>query len=252
EKKYGKPKGKYVTLENGDFFRDKELKARLSDELGRTVVELAEYLGIKKPKKILAVGVGNVMMTADSLGPECVKKIGPIAESGKSGGFSLCTVTPGVIGVTGIESFDLVYGVVQTIKPDLIIAIDTLAAADAGRLSRTFQLSTAGLSPGGGVKNNRPPLNFETLNTPVIAVGVPLVIYALGLAKAVLSQSNAAIKAVGADAKSPDRNGNQGAAAICQTLKDMIVTVKDINVAVNECAEVISDGINAASRGFLL
>ncbi|MDR1905772.1 MAG: GPR endopeptidase [Clostridiales bacterium] len=226
EEKYGKPEGKYITIECSDFFKNEPQKENLSTALFESLVELIKHLNIPTVKKILVVGVGNVMMTADSLGPECANKINPVLD----GKISLHTLIPNVIGMTGIESFDLVFCAAKKIQPDLIIAIDTLAANKTHRLSYAFQMSTSGLQPGGGVKNHRPALNFFTLNTPVIAVGVPLVVYAINLAKDILEVYGYDITTK----KSPKD----------KPLENMIVTVKDINVAVGECSDVISAAIS--------
>jgi spore protease len=236
EKKYGKARGMYMTFESDGFFRNEELKKRLANALCGGLFELAEYLKLYHVKKTLVVGVGNILMTADSLGPECAKKIMPETRGEKT----LCALIPGVKGITGIEALDIVSAAVEKIKPDIVVAVDTLAASDAKRLSRTFQLSTAGLMPGGGVKNHRPALNAETLGVPVIAVGVPLVVYAVNIIGQILNEG----------ALPPYKSFSNYAKGqtVGQALRDMIVTVKDINVAVDECSDIIAEGINAFCR----
>ncbi|MDR3263010.1 MAG: GPR endopeptidase [Clostridiales bacterium] len=234
EKSFGKPEGKYITLECGNFFKDEKIKKQLKTALTEALKELLEHLKITAPNKILVVGVGNILMTADALGPECINKINPVI----NGDLRLCTLIPGVIGMTGIESLDLVSAAAEKIKPDLIIAVDTLAANKTERLSRSFQLSTSGLQPGGGVKNHRPPINADTLKIPVIAVGVPLVVYAVNIAKDI-------IEAYGNEMVVKKNFAAEKNKRFFEMFKDMIVTVKDINVAVGECSDIIADAINS-------
>ncbi|MDR3292994.1 MAG: GPR endopeptidase [Clostridiales bacterium] len=230
EEKYGKPVGKYITLECKNFFKNPEIKAALALEAADGLRELTEYLRIPFPKRILVVGIGNILMTADALGPECCNKIQPVADEN----FRLCTLIPNVAGVTGIESFDLVYAAVKKLKPSLVIAIDSLAASNPDRLATTFQMSTAGLTPGGGVKNHRPALDRASIGVPVLAVGVPLVVTAYRVARTVFSDC-------------PDNLSFPKNDPLYTSLKDMIVTVKDISVAVKECSDVIAEGIRRFS-----
>jgi hypothetical protein len=333
EKKFGKPVGKYLTLECADFYKNDELKTRLSQILSDCIFELIEFLNADV-KKILVVGVGNIMMTADALGPDTVNKIRLVEQNptkeipneiqdntrlaeqnakneiiknadadkqnekneiqkNTSNGKQtekneipknfytdkenkkneppknfrkpvvLCTVIPNVVGMTGIESFDLVCAAAEKTKPDLIIAVDALAASNTARLKNTFQLSTAGLQPGGGVKNHRPALTRENLGVPVAAVGVPLVVRAANLAADILeSYGNTVYFKPFENAESSDIAPNNpdlseqkiphiSETSLSETAKkisrisDMIVTVKDINVAVAECSDVISSAINS-------
>jgi spore protease len=296
EKKFGKPAGKYLTLECADFYENDETKARLCQTLSDCIFELIEFLGATV-KKILVVGVGNIMMTADALGPDTVNKIRPIlieqnpsektthnlnpADDKKSANeppnnirptlieqnpsektthnlnpaddkngkknhngepVRLCTIIPNVVGMTGIESFDLVCAAAEKTKPDLIIAVDTLAAGNTARLKNTFQLSTAGLQPGGGVKNHRPALTRENLGVPVVAIGVPLVVRASNLAADILESYGKTIYFKTTNAT--DRS-EQKAAIKTSRISDMIVTVKDVDAAVAECSDVISFAINS-------
>lgn len=142
-----------------------------------------------RPMTILVVGLGNPALTPDALGPMCVQKLNitrhltndapsvPHAVFG-SDIHRLCAITPLVLGQTGIETLELVRGAVQAVQPDLIILIDALAASELGTLTRTVQISTTGIHPGGGVGNKRQPLDRETLGVPVMTIGIPTVIAA--------------------------------------------------------------------------
>ncbi|MDR2046958.1 MAG: GPR endopeptidase [Clostridiales bacterium] len=257
--KYGKPEGLYITLECGGY-KDEKIGAELANELTLCIAEAADFLNAAT-RKILVVGVGNILMTADALGPGCANKIKPVPGDGKRP--KICTLIPNVIGMTGIESFDIVSAAVEKVRPDLVIAIDTLAANRTDRLSKTFQLSTCGLQPGGGVKNHRPALNRESLGVPVIAVGVPLVVSASRLALSLMESYGETVAAhlsylnrrregnndngQSGHGKRNGRgeSGKRGTAHGTDALSDMIVTVKDINLVVEQCSEIISSAINS-------
>ena len=158
---------------------------------------------------------------------------------------SVCAIAPGVLGVTGVETMDIVFGVANKVKPDLIIAVDALASRRAARISTTIQLSDSGISPGSGVGNTRADLSRANLGVPVIAVGVPLVVYA-----STISQDTISLIA--------DETGLHGDEArlrelaeqvIAKHMGDFIVTPKDIDVIVEDMAGIIANAINSALFG---
>ena len=208
--KYGKSEGRYVTLETdvlngGSHYEKLRLARALSDEL-------AKLLPAKS--RLLVVGLGNAGMTADALGAEVCRDIA--VESGK-----IMTLCPSVAGNTGIESFDVVKGVAERVRPGAIVAVDSLAAASTERVCRVIQLCDAGITPGSGVSNHRERLSERTLGVPVISIGVPLVVYASTI-----------IRDAGGD---PDG------------FESLIVTPKDIDLLVRECAFVIARSLNRFS-----
>lgn len=157
----------------------------------------------------------------------------------------MCAIAPGVLGVTGVETMDIVFGVANKVKPDLIIAVDALASRRAARISTTIQLSDSGISPGSGVGNTRADLSRANLGVPVIAVGVPLVVYA-----STISQDTISLIA--------DETGLHGDEArlrelaeqvIAKHMGDFIVTPKDIDVIVEDMAGIIANAINSALFG---
>lgn len=185
EKSLSKKIGDYITIETKDikYLEDKEeheLVKIVSDEL-KNLIKGKEKSNEKS--SILIVGLGNEYITPDALGPKVVKNInitrhvlniaGDIANSNKR---SVCAIMPGVLGTTGIETFEIVKSVVDRIKPDIVIAIDSLASSSMHRIGNTIQLSDTGITPGAGVRNKREGLNYESLNVPVIALGVPTVV----------------------------------------------------------------------------
>lgn len=190
-KKLGKSPGKYITIE-ATGLRDKnsELEERLENILCQ---QLQSLLQLEQESTVLVVGLGNWNVTPDSLGPNVVEnlyvtrhikelypeKIGP--------GFrNVCAIAPGVLGLTGIETSEIIFGVVQRLKPDMVIAIDALAARSLHRLNTTIQISNTGIYPGSGVGNKRQGITKETLGIPVIAIGVPTVVDAATLTNDVI------------------------------------------------------------------
>lgn len=212
--KIGKPEGMYVTVEStAAAENDRSVFPRLSRCIADALLRLAS-----SRKKTLTVGLGNRMLTADALGSLVLDKL--IVENAK-GGVVMRSIAPGVAGVTGIESYDVIRGVVDVIKPDLVIAVDSLCAAKVSRIGTSFQLSDAGITPGSGVKNARRPLNRDTLGVDVISIGVPMVVYA---------------STISAEKGAPE-----------EWEDDMVVTPKDVDILVENCAEIIAEAINIFS-----
>lgn len=214
----GKKKGRYITIEAPD------LKHSLDDY--ETVCEmLAEELRTLagESRLTLVAGLGNRDITPDALGQEVVSQIivtkhmkekmpGVLPENYGD----VCAVAPGVMGTTGIETVDIIKGVADMVKPDLIIAVDALAGADMNRVCSTVQIADTGIQPGAGVGNNRAGLNEETLGVKVIAVGVPTVIAAEVL------------------------TGESGSD------EPLMVTTKDIDLVIRRMSKTVANGINMA------
>ena len=139
----------------------------------------------KEEVSVLVVGLGNRAVTPDSLGPRVadnlsitrhiLKEYGKFA-FGKEGVNSVSSIVPGVMAQTGMESMEIVAGVVKETKPDFVIAVDALAARNTKRLNRTIQVTDTGINPGSGVGNHRHGLNEKSLGVPVIAIGIPTVV----------------------------------------------------------------------------
>ncbi|MBR6788513.1 MAG: GPR endopeptidase [Clostridia bacterium] len=205
--KYGKAEGKYVTLETDVLTEyDEKDHFRLATALSHRLSAL-----IADKRKILVVGLGNGNMTADSLGAETCKLI-EVGENVK-------TVCPDVECNTGVDSFDVISGVVSRINPTAVVAIDSLSAASTVRLCRVIQMCDAGITPGSGVSNHRRKLSFYSLGVPVVSIGVPLVVYASTIIR--------------------DAGGDDDG------YESMIVTPKDIDYLVRSSASVIARAINA-------
>ena len=176
----GKPKGKYVTLNVQSFVTDTNVFDERLNEFSsvlRTVLP-------KNAASVLVVGVGNENITADSLGPKtndyvlATRHILPDLQKSLAADdlFNVATLTTGVLGETGIETAEIVKGIVRQISPDCVIAVDALAASSAERLGTTIQFSDSGISPGSGVGNHRDEISSTTVGVPVIAIGIPTVV----------------------------------------------------------------------------
>jgi len=180
-------------------------------------------------KNVLVVGLGNPNLTADGLGNATVKRllitrhISPHIKKLPS----ISAILPNVLGVTGIESFDVIKGVVDRIQPDLVLAVDSLASATVGRIGAAFQICSGGITPGSGVSNHRERLSVQTLGVDVISIGVPLVVYATTIIEEVLNTTK----------------------EYSQEISSLIVTPKEIDILVEECSKIISSAINLAYLG---
>lgn len=179
-KSIGKPVGKYVVLDIRSFVNDADV---LDDRLYEFVNVLKDIL----PRNIssaLVVGLGNKKITADSLGPSAMSFVlatRHIADDlkndvGLPSLFPVSCVNTGVLGDTGIETAEIIKGIVEQIKPSCVIAVDALAASSADRLGTTIQFSDSGISPGSGVGNHRHEISQKTLGVPVVAIGIPTVV----------------------------------------------------------------------------
>ncbi len=246
-KAMGKPIGTYVTLEapamiEPDEEYHKEISAVLSEQL-KTIIP-----DINAEKSVLVVGLGNRDVTADALGPNVVdnliitrhmvKEFGKAAYN-KSKVHMISGMVPGVMAKTGMETSEIIQGIVKQTKPDVIMAIDALAARSTKRLNRTIQISTAGIHPGSGVGNHRNALTEEVLGIPVIAIGVPTVVDAATIV------SDAIDKAI-------KENGKEGHAIKEEMLnglgelRNMYVTGKDVDFEVKQISHIVCDAINSA------
>ena len=180
-KELGKPKGHYITIDFPEFTSyDGECMNELSMVVGKVLKRLAD---VTEEKLVLVVGLGNWNVTPDALGPKVVEKIMVtrhikqiMPDALESHVRSVCALAPGVLGITGIETGEIVKAVVEKVKPDLVICIDALGSRKLDRVNRTIQIGDTGISPGAGVGNNRMQINEKSLGVKVLAVGVPTVV----------------------------------------------------------------------------
>ena len=177
-KRLGRAKGKYITLETGDIASELFPVSETAEVLAK---ELRSLMG--EAESALVIGLGNTDITPDALGPMAADRVLATRhlsseikdKTGLSRLRSVSVLSPGVLGQTGMESAEVIKAICREIEPDIVIAIDALAAADIERLGKTVQLSDAGISPGSGVGNRRRELDEGTLGRRVIAIGIPTV-----------------------------------------------------------------------------
>ncbi len=202
---YGKSEGRYITIETSAIADGSpDERRRVSDAIAGCLRSLASDVS-----RVLVAGLGNTRMTADSLGAETCAAL--------CAGDGIMCVTPGVPGITGIESFDVVKGVCDRVRPSLVIAVDSLAAAAVCRLGTVVQLCDAGITPGSGVSNHKRRLSHDTLGVQVIGLGIPLVVYASTI-----------IRESGGDERG---------------YETLIVTPKEVDVYVSDAAGVIAAAV---------
>lgn len=232
EEALGKPVGSYLTIDLTTFWQ------RKADFFQRAVRAVGSQLKSLLPPEgsVLVIGLGNEAMTPDAVGPLCLDSVLITrhlisAMPRQFAGFRPVAVQrTGVLGTTGVESAEAVRGMVEQVKPGLVIAVDALASRRMGRVCATVQLSDTGIVPGSGVGNHRAALNAETLGVPVIAVGVPTVVDAATLAADLLEESG--VEQV--DEQKLRENGT------------FMVTTRDIDQQVRDLAKVVGYGINWA------
>ncbi len=252
----GKPIGSYVTIEIDDMTAGLGIEGRSADAVSD---ELKKLLSDKDTSSVLVVGLGNQYITPDAIGPKTVSKIEVTRHITREAqlGFDfeikpVSAVAPGVLGITGIETGEIVKGVVEHVKPSLVIAIDALAARKIKRLGTTVQLSDTGISPGSGVGNNRKEISEKTLGVPVIAIGVPMVVDAATLTIDIMESVSNFVKE-----KTGNAVGKFGSslspseyALISEALSgsgdNMIVTPNDVDAICEQATDIIADGINMA------
>ncbi len=289
----GKKEGRYLTLEaQGIRENDSEMQEKISAVFAEEFSAFLENLKISKDASCLIVGLGNWNVTPDALGPMAVEsllvtrhlfKLQP--ENVQEGYRPVSAFAPGVLGITGIETSDIIKGVIEQSKPDFVIAIDALAARAVERVNTTIQISDTGIHPGSGVGNKRKDLSKDTLGVPVIAIGVPTVVDAVTIASDTVdyilkhfgremkdnSPSRSLVpagmtfgkKKVLTEDDLPDEKQRQSFLGIVGTLEEnekrqlihevlsplghnLMVTPKEVDSFIDDMANVLANGLNTA------
>ncbi|AGK54987.1 GPR endopeptidase [Bacillus sp. 1NLA3E] len=189
EEAIGKKQGRYLTIEvAGIRQQDSELQQKVAKVFAQEFAHFLKMLGISETASCLVVGLGNWNVTPDALGPSVCENLLVTRhlfqlqpENVEEGFRPVSAFAPGVMGITGIETSDIILGVVEKTKPDFVIAIDALAARSIERVNSTIQISDSGIHPGSGVGNKRKEISQATLGIPVIALGVPTVVDAVSI-----------------------------------------------------------------------
>ena len=174
-----KKEGNYLTIEYDDI-TDTEYRKKVSKVFTSEFKKFLKKIGYNHNNKTLVVGLGNIKSTPDSLGPLVIEKIITTNHLRKLGNLDskysvVSAFYPGVTGETGIETYEYVKGVLDRVKPDILIIIDALSSSSISRLNKSIQVSDAGIAPGSGIGNNRKELSKENLGVPVVVVGIPTV-----------------------------------------------------------------------------
>ncbi|MEH7391467.1 GPR endopeptidase [Bacillus sp. JJ1474] len=188
-KSLGKKEGKYLTLEAiGIRQQDTPMQKKVVKIFASELAQFLKQLGIKADASCLVVGLGNWNVTPDALGPQVCENLLVTRhlyqlqpESVEEGYRPVSAIAPGVMGLTGIETSDIIFGIVDKTKPDFVIVIDALASRSLERVNSTIQISDTGIHPGSGVGNKRKEISQESLGIPVIAIGVPTVVDAVSI-----------------------------------------------------------------------
>ena len=245
----GRPEGIYITLSCPQMMTIAlDTRSALSKALAEAIREMLPG----GAKTVLVAGLGNRNVTPDALGPRTVERIlvtrhmeGCMPEDTQMRMSGVCALSPGVLGVTGIETAEVLRGIAAHVRPDAVIAIDALAARSSQRICSTIQIADTGITPGSGVGNHRKALTMETLGVPVIAVGVPMVVYASAIAADAM---RALIQSDGESMEEADeeRMAEGVARVVSQKLGDLIVTPREVDALVERMSGILAEGINFA------
>lgn len=229
----GKPQGRYLTLELDALIRREEDAFPRACKALSTL--LRELLPHPNDGPVLIAGLGNRMITPDAIGPQTADHVIAtrhlVAQSPAvfADWRPVSALAPGVLGQTGVETGEVICGVLDRVRPAAVIAVDALAAGRLSRLLRTVQLADTGITPGAGVGNARAALNEETLGVPVIAVGVPTVVDGATLAHEISSQL-----------------GQPACEALDDLSQPVMITTRDIDREVADISRMIGYAINMA------
>lgn len=253
EQVIGKSMGNYITIDSPDLRRrNRDLQEAVGEIL---VGQLAKLLDLGPQSSALVVGLGNWNATPDALGPRVTAKLlvtrhlhdfVPAELAGELR--SVAAISPGVLGITGIETAEVIHGIVERLKPDVVICIDALAARSVDRIGTTVQIADTGINPGSGIGNQRKALNQETLGVPVIAIGVPTVVHA----STIVHDSMEALAAQFEGQKpffqlfnSAEERRDLMNQVLSPTVGEMVVTPKEVDDLIDDMSKVIAGSLNA-------
>lgn len=223
----GRPAGTYITIEIPDLLSEEELLKETAEQ--EVKKQLSELIKGKKTGHILVVGLGNREVTADAVGPLTVDQLlvtrhlfqePAVGAAVKKKYRKVSAIVPGVMAQTGMETMELIRGIVEETEPDMVVVVDALAARSPKRLNTTIQMTDTGISPGAGVGNNRKELNEKSLGCPVIAIGVPTVLDAVTIARE----------------------------EVAEEVKHLFVMPRNIDSSVEYVSELVAGGINGIIR----
>ena len=266
-KTMGKPVGTYLTIEAPNLSSpDEGIHREVSEELAKYLIEVMKKIipESEHDKEVLVIGLGNRQATPDALGPYVADNLNVtrhiVKEYGKYAALEemncvVSAIVPGVMAQTGMETAEIIKGVVRETKPDIVI--DALAARNSRRLNRTIQIADTGINPGSGVGNYRNAITKETIGVPVIAIGVPTVVDAVTIVSDTMEnllsalETSESLKGVGLvlGGYSEAEKYELIKELIAPNLNSMFMTPKDIDETVKRLSYTISEGLNLAFSG---
>lgn len=235
-KRLGKAEGTYWTMTHP------EMPYLTPEERIDVARQVAQTLRLMLPPKgtVLVLGLGNRRMTADALGDRVVSGILVTRHLQENEELrSVCAVSPGVLGVTGVETAELVRGLVERLKPAAVLAVDALAAMETSHIATTVQLTDTGIMPGSGVGNHRLGITADVLNVPVIAMGIPMVVYASTIVRDALQN-------IISSEKNEEEAHELASQLIRQSQSDLVVTPRNIDELVAGLADMLALAVNSA------
>jgi len=262
----GKMPGHYVTIEVPSLrHKDSDLQDRVATRFVREFERFLLKAGISENAKVLIIGLGNWNVTPDALGPMVVENVMVtrhlfelMPEQVSPGYRSVSAVAPGVLGITGIETSEIVQGIVEKSRPDVVIAVDALASKSLERVNTTIQIADTGIHPGSGIGNKRKGLTRTELGIPCIAIGVPTVVYASTIVNNAIDfmhrhferRTTQTGQILGLLDKMTENERLQLVREVLNPLgHDLLVTPKEIDQFIEDIANVIASGLNAALHG---
>lgn len=271
-----KPQGNYLTFDAPNLKRhDVKIQDKLINIFADEFKKYLQDLKISKEARVLIIGLGNWNVSPDALGPMVVENLlitrhlfELMPEKVNDGIRSVSAIAPGVLGITGIETSEIVLGITEKSKPDLVIAIDALASRSLERVYSTIQIADTGIHPGSGIGNKRKALDKKSLGVPVIAIGVPTVVDAVSITSDTIDyilkhiENHIDIRNPfdnpSKDANHPQKvmgligtlNGQEKRQLIHEVLSPMgynlIVTPKEVDTFMEDIANIIASGLNMA------
>lgn len=262
-KHLGKEIGNYVTIEMPSrFYGQQKIYEQMCQTCAKVLKELTERLLPSEKETVLVVGLGNWNITADALGPKVLDSLmitrhlkEYMPEEIDEGIRPVCGVTPGVLGLTGVETGEIVKGIVDRVKPSLVIAIDALCSRKIERINTTIQFSDTGITPGEGVGNKRQGINQQNLGVPVIAIGVPTVVDAATIASESMHRVILKVKEYTQENSEfyhflQELEQNERYELVRESIRpvfgNFIVAPKEVDAIIDDISDVIANGINIA------
>ncbi|ANE47281.1 peptidase [Paenibacillus swuensis] len=262
----GKLPGSYLTIEVPKLRnKDSKLQNRVATKFAQEFERFLTAVGITETAKVLLIGLGNWNVTPDALGPIVVENVMVtrhyfelMPEQVAPGYRQVSAIAPGVLGLTGIETSEIVQGIVEKSKPDLVIAVDSLASRALERVNTTIQIANTGINPGSGIGNKRKGITKDVLGVPVIAIGVPTVVFASTI---VNNSIEMMINHFRQETKDTQKimgmldalEENERLTLVKEVLSplghDLVVTPKEIDEFIEDIANIIASGLNAALHG---